>query len=105
MPGFNGTGPWGRGFGSGRGLGPCGAGRFRAFGGYGFGRGFGWRSSMAGYWQGAYQNAPYGYSDPYTTPETSRQDEKAYLEEQLKYLEDNMEEIKARLDSLSKEKE
>ena len=50
MPGFDGTGPWGMGPGTGWGLGPCGAGRGfrrgfgRGFGpGPGFGRGFGWR--------------------------------------------------------------
>ncbi len=49
MPGFDGTGPWGMGPGTGWGLGPCGGGFAfrrgfgRRFWGPGFGRGWGWR--------------------------------------------------------------
>ncbi len=42
MPGFDGTGPDGRGPMTGRGLGPCGRGLARGSG-FGFGRGTGWR--------------------------------------------------------------
>lgn len=45
MPGNNKTGPEGQGPMTGRGLGPCGAGRaFRK--GFGRGRGFGWRANQ-----------------------------------------------------------
>lgn len=102
MPGFDGTGPCGYGPLTGRGLGPCGAGRFGFYGGYG--RGFGWRGPGRRFRAGIYPAPPYGY--PYweqynNTP--SSDEERAYLEEQLQYLERNMEEIKARLDSLSKD--
>lgn len=44
MPRFNGTGPKGQGPMSGRGLGPCGGGMGRGFGGRGgYGRGYGFR--------------------------------------------------------------
>ena len=47
MPGFDGTGPWGMGPGTGWGVGPCGGGfAFRrgfGRGWFGRGRGFGWR--------------------------------------------------------------
>ncbi|MBN2436416.1 MAG: DUF5320 domain-containing protein [Spirochaetes bacterium] len=50
MPGFNGTGPFGNGPMTGRGLGPCGQGRAA---GYGYGRGMGFGRRGAGFGFGA----------------------------------------------------
>ena len=76
MPGFDGTGPWGMGPGTGWGLGPCGRGfafrrGFRRGFGPGFGRGFGWR------WWGNY----------------SLQDELEFLKSQKEFLEQRINEL------------
>lgn len=103
MPGFDGTGPCGYGPLTGRGFGPCRAGRF-GFNGR-FGRGFGWGEPMRRFRSGVHPVPPYGYPyrDPRYSEAPSSEEEKMYLEEQLQYLEKDMEEIKARLDALSKE--
>ena len=87
MPGFDGTGPWGMGPGTGWGFGPCGAGRAwgRSFGrGRGFGRGwfgrgrgFGWR-----WWM--------NYSP---------QDELEYLKSQKDFLEQRISELENEISS------
>ena len=84
MPGQNGTGPYGQGPMTGRGLGPCGAGAGR---GRGFGRGMG---------RGMGMNPGYG---PVAQP-VSPEDEKAYLEQNLGALETAQKNIQARLDQL-----
>ena len=84
MPGFDGTGPWGMGPGTGWGLGPCGGGYAyrRGFGrgfrrgfGPGFGRGFGWR------WWANY----------------SLQDELEFLRSQKEFLEQRINELENEL--------
>lgn len=81
MPRFDGTGPWGLGPGTGWGLGPCGAGMaWRR----GWGRGWGRR----GFWNF----------------QLSRKEEKELLEAELKNLEEEIKEIKNRLDQLKEKK-
>ncbi len=95
MPGFDMTGPLGRGRLTGRGLGPCGtgtgygagygrgAGLGRGLGrgyGRGFGRGFGWR---------AMQSAP---AEPVNL---SRAEEKRVLEAEKKELEKRLKELES----------
>jgi len=93
MPRGDGTGPYGRGPMSGRGLGYCaGYGRAgftnpvgRRFGqGYGYGRGYGW-----------------GFRSPYDYPEIS---EKTYLENEIKVLSENLKTLEKRLSEISDEK-
>ena len=109
MPGGDRTGPWGLGPRTGRAAGYCvgynmpgytnprygrdlGRGKGRGFGGRG--RGFGWR--------GVYPYpAPY-YPEIY--PEPSKEEEKVYLEDLVKSLEEEIKMIQQRLQELSKEK-
>jgi len=108
MPGGDRTGPWGLGPRSGRAAGYCAGypvpGYARGFGrgwGRGFGRGF--RGRGRGFWwRGTYPNpAPY-YPDVY--PEPSKEEEKAYLEDMMKGLEEEIKMIRERLNELVKEK-
>jgi len=93
MPGFDGRGPWGGyGPGSGRGLGPCGAGRRY----YPYGRRFLRRGRGGAPWCYYPGYEPY----PYPTSQPTTDEEKAMLQEQLDYLQANMEEIRTRLKEL-----
>ncbi len=82
MPGFDGTGPWGMGPGTGWGLGPCGAGRAwrRGFGRgwFGRGRGFGWR-----WWWMNY----------------SPEDELEFLKNQKEFIEQRINELEREIES------
>jgi len=82
MPGFDGTGPWGLGPGTGWGLGPCGGGYAfrrgfrRGFGPgpwFGWGRGWGWRW----WWRMNY----------------SLEDELEFLKQQRDYIEQRIKEL------------
>lgn len=85
MPGFDGTGPMGRGPLTGRGLGPCGRGFGRGFRG-GFGRGFGRR---------------FGYGARYYgEPVITKEQEKEILESEMKILQEDIEAIKKRIKEL-----
>jgi len=113
MPGGDRTGPWGLGPRTGRAAGYCagydmpgyanpvydrGFGRGR---GRGFGRRF-WRRGRGFGWRGAYPYpAPY-YPETYS--ESSREEEKAYLEDMIKGLEEEIKMLRQRLQELSKEK-
>ena len=83
MPAFDGTGPGGMGPMTGRGMGPCG-------GGYGYGRGLG-RGFGWGY-------GPVGY-----TPRVTKKEEKEILEGDLEAIQEEMNDIKARLDEIKGE--
>ena len=113
MPAGDRTGPWGLGPRTGRGLGYCsgyGAPGY-AYPGYGrgFGRGFGRgmgrgrgfrRFGLGGLW--GYPSppmAPYGYGYP-----PAREDEAAWLSDQAKDLEQQLQQIRARLTDLEKDK-
>ncbi len=99
MPGYDGTGPMGRGAMTGRGMGPCnGYGPGRGAG-FGFGRGFGRRR---GFGMGFRQ---WGYDEPYAPNaepvELNKDQQKkvleagiAELEAELKSLKDKLKEIK-----------
>ena len=112
MPGFDGTGPMGLGprtgggfgfcspgvgpspvgylpgvfYGVGRGGIPWGGGRGRAFGG---GRGWWWRAGLP------YTVPPYGAVAPY--PAAAPSDEKAFLQNELTYLEQQLDAVRKRL--------
>ena len=113
MPGGNRTGPWGLGPRTGRVAGYCAGysvpgyanpGYGRGFGrgwGRGFGRGF-WRRNRGFWGRGAYPYPLIYPPDIYHEP--SRKDEKAYLEDIIKDLEEEMKMIRERLQELSKEK-
>jgi uncharacterized protein DUF5320 len=119
MPGGDRTGPAGYGSRTGRGLGFCSGydspgftkGSPRGGGGFGrgWGRGFGrglWGRGR-GFWRrdyypdSYYRPAPY-YQDKY--PANSKEEEKLYLEDAVKGLENELKAIKERLQELSNEK-
>ena len=118
MPGGDRTGPGGYGPRTGRGLGYCseysspgftrGAPRGGGFDrgwGRGFGRGF-WRRGK-GFWRGDYYSDSYYGPAPYQRnidPNTSKEEEKSYLADMVKDLEENLKAIKERIQELSKEK-
>jgi hypothetical protein len=106
MPGFDRTGPMGTGPGTGRGLGPCGAGRRRGAGqfwGRGFGRGawgsgrgyFG-RGARWGFGPGAF--GPYGYGG--AAGSVAPPDEAQSLRDEEAYLRNELEAIQKRLSEL-----
>lgn len=116
MPGGDGTGPLGRGRRTGRGAGYCSGYSAPGFanpnvprGGFGFGRGFGrgfWGRGRRFFWQ--YDDDPYDQPLPnyryapverYSEPESK--DERRYLEDMSRRLEDELKEIKERLSKLS----
>ena len=120
MPGGDRTGPAGYGSRTGRGLGYCseydspGFTRGVPRNGGGFGRGWG-RGFGRGFWgrgrgvrnRDYYSDPHYGpapyYRDAY--PESSKDEEKSYLENMVKDIEGELKAIKERLQELSKEKE
>jgi hypothetical protein len=106
MPGFNRTGPMGQGPGTGRGLGPCGAGTRRGggqFGGRGFGRGAwgsgrGWFGRGARWGFGPASFGPFGYGGGagYAAPPDEAQalrDEEAYLKSELEAVQKRLSEL------------
>ena len=113
MPGGDGTGPLGYGSKTGRGLGYCAGhnapGYVNAGFGRRFGRGFGPRFGR-GFWgrgRGFRRDYyPYTRSVPYYGPDQrpSVVDEKAYLEDTIKSLEEEIKIVRERLEQLSKEK-
>lgn len=112
MPGGDRTGPRGMGHRTGRAAGYCagynmpgyanpGYGRgFGRGGGRGFGRGY-WGRDRGFGWRDVYYPGPY---QPETIPEPSSEEEKAYLEDMIKGLEEEIKIIRERLQELSKEK-
>ena len=113
MPGGDGTGPAGHGPMTGRAAGFCagyqipGYANPRGFGygrkigyGRGLGRGFG-----RGYWGRGRGFWLRGYSPgPYYSPALTREEEKTYLENTVKDLEEEISAIRERIDEISKEK-
>lgn len=88
MPGFDGTGPAGRGPGTGGGFGPCGAARIDVgnFRGSGYARGGGRRST------GRARRWSYGMPGP--------EDEKVLLKEQIERLKSELAETEQRITDL-----
>jgi len=119
MPGGDRTGPVGYGPRTGRGLGYCsgydspgftkGVPRGRGGFGRGWGRGFGrgyWGRGR-GFWRRGDYPQSYGWPEPYygdTYPTPSKEEEKSYLENMVKGLEEELKAIKQRIQELSKEK-
>ncbi len=110
MPGFDGTGPRGEGPMTGGSRGYCAIGRiaprWNRWYGYGVGRGGipwgggrgrAWGGGRGRWWRGY---APCAY-EPWVPP-VSVEDEKAYLRDSLKDLQDEMNAMKARLEELEK---
>lgn len=108
MPGGDGTGPEGRGSMTGRALGYCSGSNSPGFAfgrGRGFGRGYSGRGR--GFWRRA------SYPDPYYEPvpyhrevyqRPTKEEEKTYLENLIKDLEEEIKSVKNRLEELSKER-
>ena len=92
MPGFDRTGPQGRGPLTGRGMGPCGAGSPGGYGrgyGRGFGRGYGFRRYQA------YPDAP--QAEPVSI---GKDEQKKVLEEELKEIDAEKKAIEKKLKEL-----
>ena len=112
MPGGDRTGPEGRGPMTGRALGYCSGYSAPGFWGRGrgFGRGFG-RGSWGrgrGFWcRGLYPDPYYGPTPYYRdfNPEPTKAEEKTYLENLIKDLEEEMKSVKERMKELSEKKE
>ena len=85
MPRYDGTGPWGRGAMTGRGMGPCNTAQRPGYGfgyGYGYGRGMGRRCAPRGWGMG------YGPAMPFAAPALSLEERKRFLEEQLREIDE-----------------
>ncbi len=115
MPGGDRTGPVGRGPMTGRALGYCAGYDVPGYANPGFGRGFGrgWGRGFGrgfwgrgrGFWRRSY-GYPYNWPQPYIDvyPQPSKDEEKTYLEDMIKSLEEEIKSIRQRLQELSKEK-
>lgn len=77
MPRYDGTGPWGQGPMTGRGMGPCNR-AYQSGYGFGYGRGMGRR------WFGRGWGMGWGASVPFSPPIVSLEERKRFLEEELK---------------------
>jgi len=111
MPGGDRTGPEGRGPRTGRAFGYCAGYDSPGFTrGGGFGRGFGrgfWGRGR-GFWRRGYYPDPYYGPTPYYRDvyrEPNEEEEKNYLENIVKGLEEEIKSVKERIKELSKEKE
>jgi hypothetical protein len=115
MPGGDRTGP--RGFGpmTGRSLGYCSGYNSPGYANLGFGRGFGrgcdrgfglgLRGRGRGFWWRGYRDTYYWPQTPFgVNPQPNKDEEKAYLENLVKNLEEEIKMVKERLHELSKEK-
>ena len=114
MPGLDGTGPWGLGPRTGRGLGLCPPGvyPYSRFWGYGWpifgvgrgglpwggGRGRAWGGGRGWWWRGRFL----GYPAPFFPFTPGPVDEKGWLEEEAAALEEELRQIKARIEELEK---
>ena len=92
MPGRDGTGPYGIGPRSGRGFGPCTGYPVQPFIGYGCGCGFGCGRG--------HRLMRYGY--PVVPQDLDADEEKALLQDQVKYLESQLEVVKTQLKKFEK---
>jgi len=102
MPGGDRTGPAGFGPRTGRGMGYCSRYPAPGYVNAGFGRGFGGGRGGRGWEFAAY---PYGAPAPYAPPVApSPEEETAYLEEAARNLEEELNNIKTRIESLRSRK-
>jgi hypothetical protein len=120
MPGFDGTGPLGGGPRTGRGMGLCwpgGVSPFRGTGFYGVGRGgFPWGGGRGRAWGGGrgrgFRGWGYGYpgyAPPYPAaygyPPMTPEQERIVIQDEIKALEGEIGELRARLDELKQAKQ
>lgn len=117
MPRGDGTGPTGLGPMTGRAAGYCAGysvpGYMNPRPGYGYGMGFGRGGSRGfrrgGFWGGRFQPmvpfaaTPYSYGTAYTQP--TPQEERSFLENQMKALQGQLDAVKQRLDELTTQME
>ncbi|NCC76327.1 MAG: hypothetical protein EOM08_07840 [Clostridia bacterium] len=87
MPARDGTGPMGMGARTGRGMGPCGVSSTQPFVGYGYGCGYGRGRGFRR------MRAPY----PYTAADFDPNAGKVVLQDQVKFLEQELENMKSQL--------
>ena len=95
MPGYDGTGPEGRGPMTGRGMGPCGRGFGRGFGrgrGRGFGRWFG--LSMPAFAETAYEPTKEEQAQMLAEEAKAIEEEQKALKEELEYIKKKLKELK-----------
>jgi hypothetical protein len=106
MPGGDRTGPWGLGPRTGRVAGYCTGNNVPGYANPGFGPGFGFgRGRGRGFGRGFHRRGRgFWGQGVYPYPEPSREEEKAYLEDVVKGLDEEMKMIRERLQELSKEK-
>ena len=108
MPGGDRTGPVGRGPMTGRALGYCAGFTVPGFANLGYGRGFGrgggrgfgrgyWGRGRGFWWRGT-------FPEPFNSSTPTVAEEKTYLENMVKDLEEEIKAIKERIQNLSKEK-
>ncbi|MDG6218158.1 MAG: DUF5320 domain-containing protein [Candidatus Thermoplasmatota archaeon] len=107
MPGGDRTGPLGHGPMTGRALGYCSGSNIPGYANPGFGRGLG-RGLRRGFgrgFRGRIYGEPYNLQQPSQNvyPQPTRDEEKTYLEDTIKRLDEEMRKIKERLQELSKE--
>jgi Family of unknown function (DUF5320) len=108
MPGGDRTGPWGLGPRTGRTVGYCAGYNVPGYAnpgfacGFGFGRGRGRGFGRGSRGRGMYPFPALYYPEAYIEP--SKEEEKAYLEDMAKGLEEEIKTIQGRLQELSKEK-
>ena len=112
MPGGDGTGPIGSGPRTGRALGYCSGYNMPGYAHPGFGRGYGrgfgrgFRGRGRGFWWRGYRDPYYWFQhhnlDLY--PQPSKDEEKSYLEDMIKDLEEEIKQIRNRIQEISKEK-
>jgi hypothetical protein len=101
MPGGDGTGPVGRGPMTGRRFGFCAGFSHPGYANPGFGQGLG-RNWGRGFGRGFLGR---GFNqDPYYPPVQTREEEKTYLENMIKGLEEEISSVRERIKELSKEK-
>ena len=108
MPGGDGTGPMGRGPMTGRAAGFCSGYSSHGYANPGYGRGLGrsWgRRFGRGYWDRGRGFWWKGFNpEPYHPPINTTEEEKTYLENIIKVLEEEINAIMVRIKELSKEK-
>ena len=108
MPGGDRTGPTGQGPRTGRALGYCSGSNTPGYANPGFGRGLGrgWGRGLGrGFWgRGRGYWFRGNYPEPYYPPAPDKEEERTYLENTIKDLEEEIKIVKDRLQELSKEK-
>lgn len=103
MPGGDRTGPHGLGPRTGRSLGYCSGYNSPGYTNPGFGRGF--RGRGRGFWWRGYRDPYYKPQTPFgVNPRSNKEEEKTYLENLVKDLEEEIKMIKERLYELYEEK-